>query len=221
MLGNPAGRDGSGHADRAVSFAKFNAIACDLDCVGGVGLLPFLFSGAWRSEFISFAVGFAFHFDALFEVFLRHTNGSAIQFSPVRELLFPLFEDFVEFMIFGLNVEVLFRLFFVPFAVSDFESAGSRPLIVAKHGIIDFGGQLDLAEQLAGDAIVGVASPLDRLALELLLARHRRWIGSHCVPICVSCSVMNSAMLPSNSSTSSRTERHDRKHSQDVNDTAV
>ena len=121
-------------------------------------------------------------------------------------LIFAIFEDAIE-LIFG------FSFSFLPHS----ESAGSRPLIVAKHGVVDFCGQLDLAEQLAGNAIVGVASPLDCLALELLLALCCHLIGSHCVPICVSCSVMNSAMLPSNSSASSRTDRHDRKHGRDVN----
>ena len=189
------------HADWLVNLADFDLLAEDAKLVGGIGFFPFLFSRGWRSEFISLAVGFAFHFDALFEVFLRRANGSAIQFSPVRELFFALLEDFVEL------IGVL----------PHFEAAFSRPLMVSEHAVVDFGGQLDLAEQLARSSIVGIASPLDRLALELLLARHRRWIGSHCVLICVSCSVMNSAMLPSNSSTSSRTERHDRKHGRDVN----
>lgn len=189
------------HADWMSYFVEFDLLAEDTELVSGIGLLPFLRSRGWRSEFISLAVGFTFHFDALFEVFLRRANSSAIQFSPVRELFFALLEDFVEL------IGVL----------PHFEAAFSRPLVVSEHDIVDFLRQIDLAAELASRDIIRHASSFDCLALELLLALCRHLIGSHCVPICVSCSVMNSAMLPSNSSASSRTERHDRKHGRDVN----
>ena len=148
MLWRPAVWNGSGHADGSVNFAQLDLIAKDVELGGGIGLFPFLRSRCWRSEFISFAVGFAFHFNGFFEEFDGGVGGGGVQFSPVRGLLFALLEDFVEL------IGVL----------PHFESAGSRPLVESEHAVVDFGGQLDLAEQLASDAIVGIASPLDRLA---------------------------------------------------------